>query len=119
VNFNGRKIWSSFTRSIHFLHFQLLLCNFLAQTEALMKGKAVEQVEAELKKSGKSEAEIEKIKPHKVPWTDDMIFSPKNLAEKLAFLTRNKGKLCKNCIVTLVFEKNANLFADENCSKSQ
>ncbi len=46
--------------------FQLLLCNFLAQTEALMKGKKVEQVEAELKKSGKSQDEIDKIKPHKV-----------------------------------------------------
>jgi len=48
------------------LHHKLLLCNFLAQTEALMKGKPAEQVEAELKKSGKSDAEIEKIKPHKV-----------------------------------------------------
>ena len=47
-------------------YFQLLLCNFLAQTEALMKGKGAEQVEAELKKAGKSEEEIAKIKPHKV-----------------------------------------------------
>jgi len=48
------------------LHHKLLLCNFLAQTEALMKGKTAEQVEAELKKAGKSEEEIAKIKPHKV-----------------------------------------------------
>jgi hypothetical protein len=46
------------------------------------------------------------------------IFSPKNLAKKLAFLSQNKAKLCKNLIITLVFEKNANLFA-ENCRKSQ
>jgi hypothetical protein len=33
------------------------------------------------------------------------IFSPKNLAKKLAFLTQNKAKLCKILIITLVFEK--------------
>jgi hypothetical protein len=38
------------------------------------------------------------------------ISSPKNFAKKLAFLTQNKAKLCKNLIITLVFEKNANLF---------
>jgi hypothetical protein len=51
------------------------------------------------------------------PGTDVMmlkIFSPKNLAKKLAFLPRNKAKLCKILIITLVFEKNANFFA-ENC----
>jgi hypothetical protein len=36
----------------------------------------------------------------------------------LAFLTQNKAKLCKNLIITLVLEKNANFFA-ENCQKSQ
>jgi hypothetical protein len=46
------------------------------------------------------------------------IFSPKNPAEKLAFLTQNKAKLCKILIITLVFEKNANFFT-ENCRKSQ
>jgi hypothetical protein len=46
------------------------------------------------------------------------IFSPKNSAKKLAFLTQNKAKLCKILIITLVFEKNANFFA-ENCRKSQ
>jgi hypothetical protein len=33
------------------------------------------------------------------------IFSPKNSAKQLAFLTQNKGKLCKILIITLVFEK--------------
>jgi hypothetical protein len=36
----------------------------------------------------------------------------------LAFLTQNKGKLCKILIITLVFEKNANFFA-ENWRKWQ
>jgi hypothetical protein len=35
-----------------------------------------------------------------------------------AFLTQNKAKLCKILIITLVFDKNANFFA-ENCQKSQ
>jgi hypothetical protein len=35
------------------------------------------------------------------------------LSKKLALLTQNKAKLCKNLIITLVFEKNAN-FSDEN-----
>jgi hypothetical protein len=45
------------------------------------------------------------------PGTDVMIFkifSPKNSAKKLAFLTQNKAKICKILIITLVFEKNAN-----------
>jgi hypothetical protein len=46
------------------------------------------------------------------------IFSPKNSSKKLAFLTPNKGKLCKILIKTLVFEKNAKFFA-ENWRKSQ
>jgi hypothetical protein len=46
------------------------------------------------------------------------IFSPKNSANKLAFLTQNNSKLCKILIVTLVFVKNANFFA-KNCRKSQ
>jgi hypothetical protein len=50
-----------------------------------------------------------------------MIFkkiSPKISAEKLAFLAQNKAKLWKILIITLVFEKNANFFA-ENGRKSQ
>jgi hypothetical protein len=36
----------------------------------------------------------------------------------MAFLTQNKAKLCKNLLMTLVFEKNANFFA-EICRKLQ
>jgi hypothetical protein len=46
------------------------------------------------------------------------IFLPKNSAKNLAFFTQNKAKLGKILIITLVFEKTANLFA-ENCRKSQ
>jgi len=48
------------------LHHKILLCNFLAQTEALMKGKGLDEVQAELAQSGKSADEITRIKPHKV-----------------------------------------------------
>jgi hypothetical protein len=55
------------------------------------------------------------------PGTDVMIlkiFSPKNLAKNLAFLTRDKAKFKKKLIITLVFKKNAN-FVAENWEKSQ
>ncbi|MEN2281078.1 glucose-6-phosphate isomerase [Algoriphagus sp. SE2] len=47
-------------------HHQKLLSNFFAQTEALMKGKTLEEVKSEMTKAGKSEKEIEKVAPHKV-----------------------------------------------------
>jgi hypothetical protein len=45
-------------------------------------------------------------------------FSQKNLAKKSAFFTHSKGNFAKKVIITLVFEKNANFFA-ENWEKSQ
>jgi hypothetical protein len=42
----------------------------------------------------------------------------KNFAKKLAFFAQNKAKLCQNWIITLVFEKNAILFA-KNWQKTQ
>jgi glucose-6-phosphate isomerase len=47
-------------------HHNILLSNFFAQTEALMNGKTEEEVVAELKKSGKSDEEIQFITPFKV-----------------------------------------------------
>lgn len=47
-------------------HHVKLLSNFFAQTEALMNGKTLEEVKAEMKKAGKSTEEIEKIAPHRV-----------------------------------------------------
>jgi hypothetical protein len=36
------------------------------------------------------------------------IFSPKNLAKILAFFAQTTASSCKNLIITLAFEKNAN-----------
>ena len=47
-------------------HHPKLLSNFFAQTEALMMGKAEDEVVAELEKAGKSEEEIAFLKPFKV-----------------------------------------------------
>jgi len=46
-------------------HHMMLLSNFFAQTEALMNGKTIEEVEEELKKSGKSAEEIAQLAPFK------------------------------------------------------
>ncbi|XP_068117651.1 glucose-6-phosphate isomerase [Hyperolius riggenbachi] len=48
------------------LHHNILLANFLAQTEALMKGKTTEEAKAELQASGLSGEALEKLLPHKV-----------------------------------------------------
>jgi glucose-6-phosphate isomerase len=48
------------------LHHEVLLANFLAQTEALMTGKTKDEVVAEMQRAGVSADEIEKIAPHKV-----------------------------------------------------
>ncbi|KAG6460613.1 hypothetical protein O3G_MSEX012107 [Manduca sexta] len=48
------------------LHHKILLANFLAQTEALMKGKTAEEAKAELEKSGMAPEAVAKILHHKV-----------------------------------------------------
>ncbi|XP_060924406.1 glucose-6-phosphate isomerase b isoform X1 [Limanda limanda] len=48
------------------LHHKILLGNFLAQTEALMKGKTTEEARKELEASGVSGDNLDKILPHKV-----------------------------------------------------
>ncbi|UCD35671.1 MAG: glucose-6-phosphate isomerase, partial [Nitrospiraceae bacterium] len=47
-------------------HHRILLSNFFAQTEALMKGKTEAEVAEELKASGKSEDDIKRLAPFKV-----------------------------------------------------
>jgi hypothetical protein len=44
-------------------------------------------------------------------------FLPKNLSKILAFFAQTIDSFCKNTIVTLVFEKNANSVAEnrKNC----
>jgi glucose-6-phosphate isomerase len=46
-------------------HHTILIANFLAQTEALMKGKTEEEVRAELRASGLSGPELERLLPAK------------------------------------------------------
>ncbi|MGB9715692.1 MAG: glucose-6-phosphate isomerase [Thermodesulfovibrionales bacterium] len=47
-------------------HHEILLANFFAQTEALMRGKTKKEVIYELRKEGKTEEEIKKICPYLV-----------------------------------------------------
>jgi glucose-6-phosphate isomerase len=47
-------------------HHPVLLSNFFAQTEALMNGKSLDEVHAELKAQGKSDEEVKAIAPFKV-----------------------------------------------------
>ena len=47
-------------------HHSILLSNFFAQTEALMKGRTEENVIEELRASGKSDEEIKRLAPFKV-----------------------------------------------------
>ncbi|KAK7084693.1 hypothetical protein SK128_021443 [Halocaridina rubra] len=48
------------------LHHKLLLANFLAQTEALMKGKTEEEAKLELEKANMPADQLKRILPHKV-----------------------------------------------------
>ncbi len=47
-------------------HHPKLLANFFAQSEALMKGRTLEEARAELEASGFSEAAVARLAPHKV-----------------------------------------------------
>ncbi len=73
-------------------HHPILLSNFFAQTEALMNGKTEEEVTAELKASGKTAAEIEKLAPFKVfegnrPTNSILLkkITPRSLGSLIAF----------------------------------
>jgi glucose-6-phosphate isomerase len=48
------------------VHHEILISNFLAQTEALMRGKTQEEVLKELKESGMKDDQVKHIAPHKV-----------------------------------------------------
>ncbi len=47
-------------------HHKLLLANFFAQPEALMNGKTLDEVRAEMKAKGADDTEIDAIAPHRV-----------------------------------------------------
>jgi glucose-6-phosphate isomerase len=73
-------------------HHMKLMSNFLAQTEALMQGKTLEEASAELRQSGLSKDEADRLAPSKVfpgnrP-TNSFIFeqlTPKTLGALIAF----------------------------------
>jgi len=48
------------------VHHRLLMANFLAQTEALMKGKTAQEAEKELVQSGLAPEQLQQLLPHKV-----------------------------------------------------
>ena len=48
------------------VHHQTLIANFFAQTEALMQGKTLEEVTADLKAAGMTPEQVKLIAPHKV-----------------------------------------------------
>jgi glucose-6-phosphate isomerase len=72
-------------------HHQILLANFFAQTEALMKGKTEAEAREELTKEGKSGKALEDLLPHKVfpgniP-TNSIVYqklTPRNLGSLIA-----------------------------------
>jgi len=73
-------------------HHPILLSNFFAQTEALMNGKTEEEVKAELKASGKSAEEIDKLAPFKIfegnrPTNSILLkkITPRSLGSLIAF----------------------------------
>ena len=47
-------------------HHDILISNFFAQTEALMRGKTREEARAELERAGMSEEALQRLLPHKV-----------------------------------------------------
>ena len=47
-------------------HHEILLSNFFAQTEALMKGKTEKEVEEELKRTGANKEDIKRLVPYRV-----------------------------------------------------
>ena len=73
-------------------HHAILLSNFFAQTEALMRGKNEAEATAELKAEGLSEAEIKRLLPHKLfpgnePSNSILLhkLDPKTLGSLIAF----------------------------------
>jgi len=48
------------------MHHTILMSNFFAQTEALMKGKAEDEARAELESAGMESESVERLLPHKI-----------------------------------------------------
>jgi glucose-6-phosphate isomerase len=72
-------------------HHEVLLANFFAQTEALMRGKTIDEVSAELRASGESPARVAGLAAHKTfpgnrPTTSILVtkVTPRTLGELIA-----------------------------------
>ena len=72
-------------------HHRILLANYLAQTEALMRGKTADEARAELVAEGRPPADVERLVPHKVfegnrPTNSILVpkLTPKTLGQLLA-----------------------------------
>jgi glucose-6-phosphate isomerase len=72
-------------------HHVLLLSNFFAQTEALMRGKTADEARAELEKTGMDRTAVDALVPHKVfegnrPTNSIMVrkFDPQTLGSLIA-----------------------------------
>ena len=72
-------------------HHDILLANFFAQTEALMRGKTESEVRTELQAAGMKGAELESLLPHKIfpgnrPSNSILVqrFDPKTLGALIA-----------------------------------
>lgn len=93
------------------LHHRILLANFLAQTEALMKGKSVDEAKAELQQSGMSADQIKQILPHKVfegnrPTNSIMVqkISPFTLGALIGMYRKfNQRRFNLNLIINVLF----------------
>lgn len=91
------------------LHHKILLSNFLAQTEALMKGKTAAEAKDELEKSGMSAEQVQKILPHKVfvgnrPTNSIMVkkVTPFTLGALIGNLLYNKIQSLVKLFITLI-----------------
>ncbi|CAC5418404.1 GPI [Mytilus coruscus] len=85
------------------LHHQILISNFLAQTEALMKGKSKEEARQELVQAGMGGESLEHILPHKVKSLEHILpYKVKSLEHILPY----KVKSLEHILPHKVFEGN-------------
>ncbi|CAL4107730.1 unnamed protein product, partial [Meganyctiphanes norvegica] len=74
-------------------HHKILMANFLAQTEALMKGKTSEEAKAELEKSGMPADKVNHILPHKHRWMNNNNININSLTVLTLFVAPYERKL--------------------------
>lgn len=97
--------------------FQILVANFLAQTEALMKGKTPDEARKELEAAGMKPDAVDKLLPHKVTrlarTATKQIFVTQRLANE-----RTAGvSIATNGRIGITGERDAIFFFSVLCSK--